>query len=67
MKKDPLVLLQHILESISWIEKYTTSLTADDFYKNVPAQDAVVRRIEIIGETVKNLPSDLKQNNPNTP
>lgn len=30
-------------------------------------QDAVIRRIEIIGEAVKNLPSDLKQAHPETP
>lgn len=30
-------------------------------------QDAVVRRIEIIGEAVRNLPADFKQANPETP
>lgn len=30
-------------------------------------QDAVVRRIEIIGEAVRNLPNDFKESNPKTP
>ena len=35
----------------------------DDFLKNVPMQDAVIRRIEIIGEAIRNLPPDLKDEN----
>ena len=30
-------------------------------------QDAVLRRIEIIGEAVKNLPGDLREANPQVP
>lgn len=67
MKKDPQILLQHILESIEWIEKDIESLSEDDFNENIPMQDAVVRRIEIIGEAVRNLPADFKQANPETP
>lgn len=32
----------------------------DDFLRETLVQDAVLRRIEIIGEAVKNLPADLK-------
>lgn len=67
MRKHPQVLLQHILESIEWIEKDLINLSENQFYENVPIQDAVVRRIEIIGEAVRNLPSDFKQANPKTP
>lgn len=67
MKKDPQVLFQHILESITWIEKDVSSLSEDEFYENVPIQDAVVRRLEIIGEAVRNLPGDIKESNPKTP
>lgn len=63
MKKDPQIFLKHILESIEWIEKDTKGMQKDDFLKNVPIQDAVVRRIEIIGEAIRNLPSDLKDEN----
>ncbi len=67
MKKDPLILLQHILESIEWIEKDVVGFSQNEFFENVPIQDAVLRRIEIIGEAVKNLPSEFKQANPETP
>lgn len=63
MNKDPQIFLKHILESIEWIEKDTKEMSKDDFLKNVPIQDAVVRRIEIIGEAIRNLPSDLKNEN----
>lgn len=67
MKKDPQVLLKHILESIEWIEKDVFGWSEVEFFKNVPMQDAVVRRLEIIGEAVRNLPEDLKNANPQTP
>ena len=63
MKKDPQVFLKHILESIDWVEKDTKGMAKEDFLKNVPMQDAVVRRIEIIGEAIRNLPSGIKKEN----
>lgn len=60
MKKDPDVFLQHILESIKIIEQYTESFTRTQFLKNIQLQDAVTRRLEIIGEAVKNLPVSLR-------
>lgn len=67
MTKHPHILLQHILESIEWIEKDIKGLSEQEFLENVPIQDAVVRRIEIIGEAVKSLPEGLKNENPQTP
>jgi uncharacterized protein with HEPN domain len=67
MKKPPEILLQHILESIEWIEKDIKDLSEEAFYANVPIQDAVVRRFEIIGEAVRNLPNDFKKDNPEIP
>lgn len=69
MRKDPQVFLKHILESIEWIEKETKNLSKDKFINlaNVPIQDAVIRRLEIIGEAVKNLPADFKRKYPDTP
>lgn len=60
MKKDPSIFIGHILDSICDIENYTTDLNKSDFSKSKMAQDAIVRRIEIIGEAVKNLPNDFK-------
>lgn len=67
MKKDPLVFLKHILESIEWIEKDVKNLSKEDFLRNVPIQDAVIRRFEIIGEAIRNLPDDLKKEYPSIP
>lgn len=60
MKKDYSIFLKHILESIQEIEKYIINISIDDFAEDIKTQDAAVRRIEIIGEAVKNLPSDFK-------
>lgn len=60
MKKDLRIFLNHILESVEWIEKDIEGLTEEQFEMNVPIQDAVVRRFEIIGEAVRNLSEEYK-------
>ncbi|MBU0478104.1 DUF86 domain-containing protein [bacterium] len=60
MKKDPKVFIEHILECIERIEEYVKGITKDKFSKSVQLQDAVVRRIEIIGGAVKNIPIEIK-------
>ena len=67
MKKDPEVFLTHILESIELIETYVGKLSEAGFYKDMPMQDAIIRRLEIIGEAVKNLPSAFKSKHPDIP
>ncbi len=61
MKKDPRIFLDHILQCIGLIEKYTEGMSKSDFLKDTELQDAVIRRIEIIGEAAKNLPDDVKK------
>ncbi len=60
MKKDTRTFITHILECIELIEKYTDNKTEEDFFDSIQLQDAVIRRIEIIGEAVKNIPSEIK-------
>ena len=67
MKKDPKVFLVHILESIQLIEEYSKNVTAAKFHKNRAVQDAIIRRLEIIGEAVKNLPVSFKTKCPDVP
>ncbi len=67
MKKDPKIFLAHILDSIHLIEEYSTNMTQAKFYKNRPLQDAIIRRLEIIGEAVKNLPTPFKTKYPDVP
>lgn len=67
MKKDPKVFIQHILECIEFIEQYTRGKSENDFFDSPELQDAVTRRIEIIGEAAKNLPEETKKQFPKIP
>lgn len=67
MTKDPSILLQHILESIALVEEYTSGVSKEEFLQKSELQDAVIRRIEVIGEAVKNIPEALKEKQPNVP
>jgi len=67
MNKDYRVFITHILECIEKIEEYTSALTKEEFLNNAQIQDAVMRRIEIIGEAVKNIPSEVKDKYPDIP
>ncbi len=67
MKKDPKIFLQHILESIERIEEFTKNISKEDFLKSTETQDAVIRRLEIIGEATKNLPKGFIQKYPEIP
>ncbi len=61
MNKDAQVFLKHILESIDAIEEYTQNLSEKAFLENPEKQDAIIRRLEVLGEAVKNLPDEFKQ------
>lgn len=60
MKKDPLIFIGHILECINLIEEYTKGKSKEEFLEDNQLQDSVIRRIEIIGEAVKNIPDEVK-------
>jgi len=64
MKKNPKIFIGHILECIERIEEYTKNTSKEKFYASVELQDAVIRRIEIIGEAVKNIPAEIKNDYP---
>ncbi len=59
MKHDETVYLQHILDSIDRIERYTTNLDSNSFFDNSLVQDGVIRQFEIIGEAAKRLSPEL--------
>jgi uncharacterized protein with HEPN domain len=58
------VFVEHILESISLIENYSSGLLKEEFLESIEKQDAIIRRLEIIGEAVKNLPLELRESYP---
>ena len=67
MKKDSKVFLTHILESIELIQEYSKKAPETKFHKDRFLQDAIIRRLEIIGEAVKNLPTSFKAKHPDIP
>lgn len=60
MKKDTKFFIDHILESIRLIEAYTKQVSKENFFETMHIQDAVIRRLEIIGEAVKNIPPEVR-------
>ena len=56
MTRDLRLYLDDILESIEKIEEYTQNISEEQFSRNTQVQDAVLRRVQIIGEAVP-LPS----------
>ena len=64
MKKEDNIFLKHILDSISDIEKSTNKLSRSVFESNKDVKDATLRRIEVIGEAVKNISEETKQKYP---
>ena len=67
MKKDPKVNIVFILECIELVEKYLKDITETEFTKSTQLQDAIIRRIELIGEAIKNIPQSIKENYPEIP
>lgn len=56
--------LKHILDAITDIESSVDGLTKEEFKGNKDKKDAAIRRIEVIGEAVKNTSQDLKKKHP---
>lgn len=61
MTKTADIFLQHILESIELIEKRMKNVTYDEFTNDIDLQDMIIRRLEIIGEAVRNLPKEFRE------
>lgn len=66
-EKNTSVFIEHILESIFLSENYTSHISKEDFIKSRQIQDAVIRRLEIIGEATKNIPANFKEEYPDIP
>lgn len=58
--KDDLIFIEHILDSINAIGRFSKNLNKEKLMSNRLKQSAIVREIEIIGEAVKNISDNLK-------
>lgn len=65
MSRDTLY-LQHLLEAIEAVERYV-SVGHEEFMAATHWQDAVIRRLEIIGEAVKRLSHKTREKEPEIP
>lgn len=63
----PDILLREMLDSIARIQHYVQGTTEAQFTQNLEKQDAVVRRLEILGEAAAQLPADWRAHHPGIP
>ena len=60
----PEVYLRDILNSINKVQNYSENMSYKEFKEKEMVQDAIVRNLEIIGEAVKNIPADIREDYP---
>jgi uncharacterized protein with HEPN domain len=60
-KRDIRVYLDDMLESIAKIKEYCQDLSSEEFFEKSQVQDAVVRRLEIMGEAAKHIPAEIRE------
>ncbi len=62
--RSPKLFIDDIIKAISKVELYIKGMTFEEFEKDNKTIDAVIRNLEIIGEAVKNLPSEIIEKYP---
>ena len=67
MSRDPALYLDDIIEAIDVINGYMAGVSHDHFFDTRLIQDAVLRRIAIIGEAAQHLPRQLTDRYPAIP
>jgi uncharacterized protein with HEPN domain len=60
----PEVYLNDILRSINKVQNYSGDMSFEEFKEKEMVQDAILRNLEIIGEAVKNVPADIREDYP---
>lgn len=59
--------LYDIFTSLDLIQKYTQGLSENDFASNTMLQDAIIRRLQIIGEAAKKISDQTLKQYPDIP
>jgi uncharacterized protein with HEPN domain len=67
MPRDYKVYLEDMLEAIANVEEYVGGMPRQDFERDKKTLHAVVRNLEVIGEAVKGVPSDVLDRHPQIP
>lgn len=67
MKRSLYLFICDILENIELIENSINNMTKEKFESSKDSIDATIRRIEVIGEAVKNLPDSFREKHSNVP
>lgn len=65
--RTPDILLREMLDSIARIQRYVQGTTEAQFRQNLEKQDAVIHRLEVLGEAAAQLPADWKAQHPGIP
>ncbi len=60
MKRKSSLYIKDILEAMARIEEFTQGMSYEDFIQDDKTSSAVVRKLEIIGEAVKQLPKEVR-------
>ncbi len=61
MEKDYKAYVNHILDAISSIERYTEGMSFAAFERDNKTIDAIIRNFEIIGEASSKLPKEFRE------
>ncbi len=64
MNKDDSIHLQHIVEAIDQIDRYTRGMSESEFSSRTMVQDAVMRQIQVIGEAANSVSSEFQDEHP---
>lgn len=67
MNKDITVYLDDILEAIDKIKEYVGDMDEASFSQNSVVEDAVIRRLSIIGEAAAKIPESIRKESPDVP
>lgn len=60
MKRDYKLFVKDILDAIDKIEEFIGNMEYGEFIQDDKTSTAVVKKIEIIGEAIKNIPRDVR-------